>query len=348
MAFGSTRQTVRVSSRRKSLSDLYDGARKEESTDQPIDRIRQEVFVEMARHGRAVERQQMRQGLLDALWVVAALAVVLGVSAYYLDIMIGALLPLARPLARTDTVEGERARGRRASDPTRMRMPMLPEPARASPTLVDPGGAAVRSETAPGASAARPADTGIRHRDEIAGAIGERETGGVGEVAQELQERLQSWIATLNARDVARLKSFYAPMMSAFYRARNVSREFALADKVDQFRRAEVLSVRADAADIALRPDGRSAALTFRKRYEITGGGLHRVGEVVSEFCWARSPGHTPSVIRADRRSTQGRPLAAPPGWPAVKRCGQPRIEGRRRGGRRRAGRTRAGALAPR
>jgi hypothetical protein len=94
----------------------------------------------------------------------------------------------------------------------------------------------------------------------------------------------------LNARDVARLQNFYAPMMSAFYRARNVSREFVLADEVDQFRRAEVLRVRADAADIALPPDGRSAALTFRKRYEISGGGLNRVGEVVSELRWARSP----------------------------------------------------------
>jgi hypothetical protein len=94
----------------------------------------------------------------------------------------------------------------------------------------------------------------------------------------------------LEARDVARLKGFYAPTMSAFYRARNVSREFALADKADQFRRAEVLSVRADAADIALPPDGRSVALAVRKRYEISGGALNRVGEVVSELRWARSP----------------------------------------------------------
>ena len=152
MAFGISRRTNRASSSGKSLSDLYDDARTEALADQPLDRIRQEIFVEMA----------------------------------------------------------------------------------------------------------------------------------------ELQERLQSWIATLNARDIARLKGFYAPTMSAFYRARHVSREFALADKADQFRRAEVLNVRADAADIALPPDGQSAALTFRKRYEIRGGGLNRVGEVVSELRWAK------------------------------------------------------------
>jgi hypothetical protein len=129
----------------------------------------------------------------------------------------------------------------------------------------------------------------------------------------------------LNARDVARLQNFYAPMMSAFYRARNVSREFVLADKVDQFRRAEVLRVRADAADIALPPDGRSAALTFRKRYEISGGGLNRVGEVVSELRWARSPSGW--VITSERDLTvprkPGGGFAPLPDLPPDGRAGQ-------------------------
>jgi hypothetical protein len=171
MAFGNVRPAVRVSSRPKSLSDLYDGAREKEPTDQPLDRIRQEVFVEIARHGRAVGRQQMRQSLLDALWLIGALAVALGMSAYYLDIVIGALLPLARPLARTDVVEGERPHGRRVSDPTRARLPRVSEPARVDPTLVDPGGAAVPSEAAAGLSArgrrtpaSRVARLGVRER----------------------------------------------------------------------------------------------------------------------------------------------------------------------------------------
>ena len=257
MAFGISRRTNRASSSGKSLSDLYDDARTEAIADQPLDRIRQEIFVEMARRARARDRRRIRQALLDALWVTTALLVALGVSAYYLDIVIGAVLPLGRPLAsrsaaRLGALDGrERAPGRQASE----------RPGSDAPLSMD-----------------RSAAAGLRSGP----------AGAAEEVAAELQERLQSWIATLNARDIARLKGFYAPTMSAFYRARHVSREFALADKADQFRRAEVLNVRADAADIALPPDGQSAALTFRKRYEIRGGGLNRVGEVVSELRWAK------------------------------------------------------------
>jgi hypothetical protein len=128
--------------------------------------IRQEIFVEMARHARALDRRRIRQSLLDALWVIAALAVALGVSAYYLDIVIGAVLPLGRPLAprpaaRLGALDGsELAPGRQASERSDSDAPL---------DVDRSAGAGLRSEPA----------------------------GRAEEVAAELQERLQSWIATL-------------------------------------------------------------------------------------------------------------------------------------------------------
>jgi len=284
MAFRISRRTNRASSSGKSLSDLYEQGRKEDPSDQPLDRLRQEIFVEMARHARAQKRRRARRVLLDALWVTIALTVALGVSAHYLDVATGVLLPLGRPLpsrpvARIDTPDRDRAPERQQSEPSGGGMPgRIQSAAPEEPVRGDLDGETVGRAAEPGPSLNRPA-ADLRS-----------EPARLAEEAAELQELLQSWITTLNARNVDRLKGFYAPTMSAFYRARNVSREFVLADKADQFRRAKVLYVGADAAEISLPPDGRSAAVTFRKRYEITGGGLNRVGEVVSELRWTKSP----------------------------------------------------------
>jgi ketosteroid isomerase-like protein len=104
-----------------------------------------------------------------------------------------------------------------------------------------------------------------------------------------LRAALNEWIATTNARDLNRQKDFYMSKVSAFYRARNVSRDEVLADKERAFENAEVLDVRAGQPEISIDPNGRLATMRFLKQYAIKNGGEERHGQVVQELRWRRT-----------------------------------------------------------
>lgn len=121
-----------------------------------------------------------------------------------------------------------------------------------------------------------------------------------------LRAALDEWIATTNARDLNRQKEFYMPRVSAFYRARNVSREEVLADKGRAFQHADTLDVRAlGQPDIDIHRNGRMATMRFRKQYVVKNGREGRSGEVVQELRWRRTANGWKIVSERDVRVIQ-------------------------------------------
>jgi YD repeat-containing protein len=117
-----------------------------------------------------------------------------------------------------------------------------------------------------------------------------------------LNGALAGWIAATNARDIERQLGFYAPTVSAYYRARGVSREFVRANKTSVFQQADVIDVRAGVPEIRVNPDGRTATMRFHKQYVIKGGGQDRQGEVVQELRWRLIEGEWRIVSERDVR----------------------------------------------
>ena len=98
---------------------------------------------------------------------------------------------------------------------------------------------------------------------------------------------------------------FYGPSLDAFYLSRNASREAVRAEKARLFAAASAVDVRASSApEIRLGPDGRTAVMRFRKRYQI-GGAEGRSGEVLQELRWRRTPGGWKIVGERDLRVIQ-------------------------------------------
>ena len=106
-----------------------------------------------------------------------------------------------------------------------------------------------------------------------------------------LSGMMAEWVAATNARDIGKQVSFYAPRVDAYYRVKNVSREFVRADKSRVFQKADLIDVRAGAPEIKINPDGRTATMRFHKQYVIQGGGQDRRGEVVQELRWRLTEG---------------------------------------------------------
>ncbi len=123
----------------------------------------------------------------------------------------------------------------------------------------------------------------------------------------ELRGALDEWLAATNARDVGRQMQFYGPSLDAFYLSRNASREAVRAEKAKLFAAASAVEVRASSApEIRLGPDGRTAVMRFRKRYQIGGaGGEGRSGEVLQELRWRRTPNGWKIVGERDLRVLQ-------------------------------------------
>lgn len=117
-----------------------------------------------------------------------------------------------------------------------------------------------------------------------------------------LRGALDDWIAATNKRDIGKQLSFYGPKMSAFYRSRNTSLSDVRGEKERAFARADAVDVRAGNPDIKLGPDGQTATMLFRKRYQITGGGEDRRGEVLQELRWRRVGGKWKIVSERDVR----------------------------------------------
>jgi ketosteroid isomerase-like protein len=115
--------------------------------------------------------------------------------------------------------------------------------------------------------------------------------GASSETNAALRAALNEWVAATNARDLGRQLSFYRPTMNAFYRRRNASVEEVRADRARVFERADSIRVQAMSPSIQVSPDGQTATMRFRKRYNIAGGGEDRSGEVVQELRWQRIGG---------------------------------------------------------
>jgi YD repeat-containing protein len=114
----------------------------------------------------------------------------------------------------------------------------------------------------------------------------DRPKEGLTETFNLLRHGLDEWVKANNARDIDKEISFYSPKLLFYYRIRNVSREFVQRDKARMFDRAELIDVRADAPEIILDKDGKSATMRFRKQYVMRIYGSERYGEVVQEMRW--------------------------------------------------------------
>lgn len=117
----------------------------------------------------------------------------------------------------------------------------------------------------------------------------ETTTGSSSDTSAELKGALDQWIATTNARDLERQKQMYAREVENFYLARKVPRKSVLAEKARVFGSAQRVDVEAGEPEISVSPDGRTATMLFRKRYNIDGGAGSREGEVLQELRWKRT-----------------------------------------------------------
>jgi ketosteroid isomerase-like protein len=162
------------------------------------------------------------------------------------------------------------------------------EPDGAHPTETDGP-----ARNAPAAAAQAPPKSG----DEVAVGEAVADAG----TQNDLRAALGEWIAATNARDINRQMQFYAPTLSAFYLARNASRESVRAEKARVFANASTVDVRASAPEISLSRDGQSAVMRFQKRYRIG----ERGGEVLQELRWRRTPAGWKIVGERDLRVLQ-------------------------------------------
>jgi ketosteroid isomerase-like protein len=182
-----------------------------------------------------------------------------------------------------DSAQDERAADERAD--------AAPAPGQPSP-----------QQTAP-AAAANAEPSGERSSADAGRSDSAPTTGTVPkEMETALLGALNDWVAATNARDIDRQMSFYNPVVDAFYRQRNASREDVRADKARVFARASSIDVRADAPEIRLSPDGRTAIMRFHKRYAIAGGGEDRRGEVLQELRWQQTSGEWRITSERDLR----------------------------------------------
>ena len=104
-----------------------------------------------------------------------------------------------------------------------------------------------------------------------------------------LQSALAGWVAATNARDVNRQLAYYAPRLEAFYLSRDVPREAVRVEKRNTFSHADRVLISVNDVTVEIGRDGLTAAMKFRKRYEIESGGGQRDGEVLQELQWSKT-----------------------------------------------------------
>jgi ketosteroid isomerase-like protein len=171
-----------------------------------------------------------------------------------------------------------------------------------TPQASEPGGAHPTDADGSARDAARAAGAGAAQAPPKSG-----DEAAVGEAVADagtqnnLRAALDEWIAATNARDINRQMKFYAPTLSAFYLARNASRESVRAEKARVFASASTVDVRASAPEINLSRDGQTAVMRFHKRYRIG----ERGGEVLQELRWRRTPAGWKIVGERDLRVLQ-------------------------------------------
>ena len=119
---------------------------------------------------------------------------------------------------------------------------------------------------------------------------------------QNIERRLQAWIAATNAGDLRGQMTFYAPRLRTFYLSHDVSRAAVRAEKTRVFRDADVVDIRAGAPDITFSDDASRAVTRFEKRYVISGRRARRAGAVVQELEWVKTGGDWKIVSERDVR----------------------------------------------
>lgn len=120
-------------------------------------------------------------------------------------------------------------------------------------------------------------------------ALADRDSAPPEETQAALRGALNEWLAATNSRDIERQMKFYGRSVNAFYLSRNASREAVRAEKARVFGSANVVDVQAGTPEIKLSPDGSTATMRFRKRYQIEGQSGGRRGEVLQELRWRRT-----------------------------------------------------------
>lgn len=103
-----------------------------------------------------------------------------------------------------------------------------------------------------------------------------------------LKDALNEWIAATNGRDVLKQMSFYAPVLTAFYRLRNVSIRAVRAEKERLAAQPGIINIQIGQPEITFSRDGRFANMRFHKSYLIGSGSKSRRGEVVQELIWEK------------------------------------------------------------
>jgi hypothetical protein len=114
-------------------------------------------------------------------------------------------------------------------------------------------------------------------------------TKPVDDEAEILRRALNEWVASTNTRDIDRLTTFYMTTLKAYYLTRNVRRSVVRQDKLSSFRRADVISVRADEPEILFSHATGTAIMRFRKNYLTETGSRKKSGEVIQELRWQKT-----------------------------------------------------------
>jgi serine/threonine protein kinase len=104
----------------------------------------------------------------------------------------------------------------------------------------------------------------------------------------ELQSLRDQWVKATVDRDINRLLSFYPPRMDTFYLKRNVPLSAVRAEKQRMIEQASSIELEASQPETSLGNDGRTATMTFRKRWNFKGA-LNSNGEVVQELRWLKT-----------------------------------------------------------
>lgn len=127
-------------------------------------------------------------------------------------------------------------------------------------------------------------------------------TRAVDDEAENLRRALNEWVASTNTRDIDRLTAFYMATLKAYYLTRNVRRSFVRQDKLSSFRRADVITVRADEPEILFSHSTGTAIMRFRKNYMTETGSRKKSGEVIQELRWQKTGGGWKIISERDVR----------------------------------------------
>ncbi|MBC8136487.1 MAG: protein kinase [Fibrella sp.] len=195
--------------------------------------------------------------------------------------------PVAKPTPTTGWVRGELLPPRVEPTPTDAgaRDPIpTPRPVPPTPTPV-PSPVPEPIRPAPKPKANPPVVVADSEEEEPL-ALPSEDTSPIPDAATELKDLLGVWIAVTNERDIEEQMRFYASRMGRFYQARDISRDAVRAEKERVFGKAFKVKMNVNDPEITFSPDGRTAVMRFRKKYEIQGGPGARRGTVQQELRW--------------------------------------------------------------